>query len=91
MVECVNAVCVHKYIIASGHIYKMEFQQIIVQERSMSMPTRPASQAGNPIKGGEDNDSFGSDSPRLEVILPKTIQIYLQIGKTYNISKTAQV
>jgi len=33
----------------------------------MSMPTRPASQAGNPIKGGEDSDSFGSDSPRLEV------------------------
>ena len=72
----------------------------------MSMPTRPASQAGNPIKGGEDTDSFGSDSPRLEVILPKTIQIYfkykykyktdtiqiyLQIGKTYKLSKTAGV
>lgn len=57
----------------------------------MSMPTRPASQAGNPIKGGEDNDSFGSDSPRLEVILPKTIQIYLQIGKTYKLCKTARV
>ena len=34
----------------------------------MSVPTRPASQAGNPIKGGEDTDSFGSESPRLEVV-----------------------
>ena len=33
----------------------------------MSVPTRPASQAGNPIKGGEETDSFGSESPRLEV------------------------
>jgi len=38
-----------------------------LKERSMSVPTRPASQAGNPIKGGEDTDSFGSESPRLEV------------------------
>ena len=49
-----------------------------LKERSMSVPTRPASQAGNPIKGGgeelrraaeESSDSFPSsmDSPRLEV------------------------
>merc|ERR1712013_446948 len=43
-----------------------------LKERSMSVPTRPASQAGNPIKGGEDTDSFGSESPRLEVAASET-------------------
>jgi neurofibromin 1 len=48
-----------------------------LKERSMSMPTRPASQAstvqmssqaGTPLKApGEETDSFGSDSPRLLV------------------------
>ena len=37
------------------------------QERSMSMPTRPASQAGNPRQAGEEAEMYGGESPRLEV------------------------
>ena len=51
----------------------------------MSMPTRPASQAGNPIKGGEDTDSFGSESPRLEVILTGNLSFFV----TYDTKQVA--